>query len=554
MRRPRLLLVLLLLGTSPGLIQGPTVTVNFDLDPAGQPIADGEALNDVYASFGLSFERVGQGSCGRDDRVFANDDQGGEPAFASPPNVVSICGAGEFSDWNEESGFVRVDLERPALEVCVVVRPSGSDGEGLLRILDSFDREVRSAVSTPGVLETLCIQGEDFTRFEFAGGDEGFARFDDLRVTYAPRRVDFDQTPSGDPVLPGADVGSLYGELGVRFAQLGGRASACNDDLVHANSDRGGADEPVGSAPNVVTPCPEGRFSDFNGAAQGTVRALFERSASVACVGVFPTSREDRGFLRALDAEGNVLDEGRSPPGVDGELCVSGERIRALEFAGADDHYARFDDLEFVFGAAVLDFDQGPHGESIDPGSVLNDVYADAGVLLARDGLRSPTCGVGDEVYANADLPDGFGSPPNAISVCDTRFSDFSEGREGVVHATFALDALRICVDATPTRSSDVAVLRSYDANDALLGELFSSPGSPETLCIDGSGIRGVRFAGFEDGYARFDDLIAYTSPESPGTGVPSAVVTFVPEPSSWLLSTTALAVLAVLSLGRPRP
>jgi hypothetical protein len=152
-------------------------------------------------------------------------------------------------------------------------------------------------------------------------------------------------------------------------------------------------------------------------------------------------------------------------------------------------------------------------------------------------------------VYANADLPDGFGSSPNAISVCDTRFSDFSEGREGAVHATFALDALRICIDAIPTRSSDVAVLRSYDANDTLLGELFSSPGIPGRLCLDGSGIRGVRFAGFEDGYARFDDLIAYTSPESPespGTGVPSAVVTFVPEPSSWLLSTSALAVLAI--------
>ncbi len=551
--RQLLLLAGILVATLPGLLEGPTVTVNFDRDAIGDPIADGQPLNSAYASFGLSFERVGRpGGCGQDGIVFANDDQGGEPAFASAPNVVSICSGGEFSDWNEGRGYVRVDLERPGLEACVVVRPSGQDGEALLRIVDEAGDPVRTVTSTPGVLQTLCIRGDGFRHLEFAGsGNLGFARFDDLRITYAPRQVDFDVTPDGEPVLPGTSVGSLYSALGVVFEQVGGRTTACNDGIVHANSDQGAGEQPVGSPPNVVTPCPERRFSDFNGGAQGIVRALFERQASAACIGVFPTSEDDRGFLRALDAGRNVLAEESSPAGRDGRLCVSGERIRALEFAGADDGYARFDDLHFVFGAAVLDFDRGPGGEPIEAGSILNDFYRGLGVLLARDGLRPPSCGEGDEVYASGDLPDGFGSSPNALSVCNTRFSDFSEGREGTVHALFALDALRVCVAVRPTNSGDFAALRSYDGNDVLLGEELSAPGVEQTLCIDGHGVRGVRFAGFEDRYARFDDLIVYSSPESVESGTGSAVIHFAPEPSSGLLAGAALAVLVGIARTR---
>jgi hypothetical protein len=509
----------------------------------------------VYARFGLSFERVeGSGGCGEQGVVFANDDRGGEPGFASAPNVVSICGGGEFSDWNEVRGFIRVDLERPGLEACVAVRPSGENGQALLRIVDEAGDPVRTVSSAPGVAETLCIEGDGFRRVEFAGsGSRGFARFDDLRITHAPRRVDFDRTPDGELVLPGTPVASLYADLGVIFEQVGGgRTSACDDDSVYANSDQGSDEEPAGSVPNVVTPCPERRFSDFNGAAQGLVRASFARQASAACIGVFPTSEQDRGFLRALDAEGETLDEGSSPSGSDGLLCVSGERIRALEFAGADDGYARFDDLEFVFGAAVLDFDLGSGGEPIAAGTVLNELYRDLGVLLTRDSLRPPTCGEGDQVYAIADLPDGFGSPPNAISVCNTGFSDFSEGREGLVRALFAVDAVRVCVDVAPTRSGDFATLRSFDGNDVLLGEVHSAPGVPQTLCIDDRGVRAVRFGGFEDRYARFDDLIVYSSPEL--LEAAPVVVRFVPEPSPGLLAGAALAALLCLACRSRRP
>ena len=210
--RQLLLLIGILVATTPGLIDGPTVTVNFDRDPFGDPIAAGQPLNDVYARFGLSFERVeGSGGCGEQGVVFANDDRGGEPGFASAPNVVSICGDGEFSDWNERRGFVRVDLERPGLEACVAVRPSGENGQALLRIVDEVGDPVRTVTSAPGVAETLCIEGDGFRRVEFAGsGSQGAARFDDLRITYAPRRVDFDRTPDGALVLPG--TGSRPGD------------------------------------------------------------------------------------------------------------------------------------------------------------------------------------------------------------------------------------------------------------------------------------------------------------------------------------------------------
>jgi hypothetical protein len=546
--RQLLMLIGILAATTPGLIDGPTVTVNFDRDPSGDPIADGQPLNDLYADFGLSFERVeGSGGCGEPGVVFANDDRGGEPGFGSAPNVVSICGAGDFSDWNEARGLVRVDLERPGREACVAVRPSVDEGEALLRIVDAAGKPLRTVLSTPGVSQTLCIQADGFRRVEFAGsGSRGYVRFDDLRITYMPRQVDFDQDPAGEPVLPGTEVGSLYAELGVAFEQVGGRTSACADAAVYANSDQGASEDLVGSPPNRVTPCPEGRFSDFNGEGEGVVRASFEREASTACISVFPTSEEDRGFLRALDAAGDVLAEDSSPSGRDGHLCVSGARVRALEFAGADDGYARFDDLEFVFGAALLDFDRAPGGEPIAAGAVLNERYRDRGVLLARDGQRPPSCGEGDEVYAAADRPEGFGSAPNVISVCNARFSDFSEGREGLVHALFAVDAVRVCVDATATRDDDFATLRSYDGNDVLLTEVHSMPGVEETLCVEGPGVRAVRFAGFEGHYARFDDLIVHSSLEPMQAA--TAVVYFVPEPSPGLLSGAALIALSYLA------
>jgi hypothetical protein len=549
--RELLLLIAILAATAPGLIDGPTVTVNFDRDPFGDPIADGQPLNDVYARFGLLFERIGGGGCGQDGVVFANDDRGDETAFASAPNVVSICGAGDFSDWNEIHGVVRVELERPGREACVAVKPSGSDGQAFLRTVDLAGEPLQTVTSSPGVLETLCVTGDGFRRVEFAGsGSVGFARFDDLRITYAPRQVDFDRTREG-PVEPGSAVDGLYADLGVLFEQVGGRTSACDDETVYANSDQGPGDEPVGSVPNVVTPCPERRFSDFNGGAEGVVRARFEREASSACVGVFPSSDSDRGFLRALDASGEVLAEGSSPDGSEGSLCVEGERIRALEFAGADEGYARFDDLEFVFGAAVLDFDRDSDGEPIEAGAVVNERYEGLGVLLQRDGVRAPSCGEGDAVYASDDLPDGFGSSPNAVSVCNTRFSDFSEGREGLVHALFAVDAVRVCVDVTPTGSDDFATLRAYDGNDELVGEELSTAGVQQTLCIEQDGVRGVRFAGFEDRYARFDDLVVHTSAVLAQPA--PATVYFVPEPSSELLTATALVVLASLAMARAR-
>jgi hypothetical protein len=123
------------------------------------------------------------------------------------------------------------------------------------------------------------------------------------------------------------------------------------------------------------------------------------------------------------------------------------------------------------------------------------------------------------------------------------------------VHALFAVDAVRVCVDVAPTRSGDFATLRSFDGNDILLGEVNSAPGVPQTLCIDGRGVRAVRFGGFEDRYARFDDLIVYSSPELP-EAMP-VVVRFVPEPAPGLLAGAALAALFCLAClarrSRPR-
>jgi hypothetical protein len=507
----------------PGDARAATVTLNFDVAPDGSDIPTGAIVDTIYAPFGVTFERVEQsmGGC-PGTNVYAND----RNDFASSPNVVTTCAGISFPSFNNSHAYVQGTLERDAIEVCVAVDPETDSDFGVLEIVDDMGTVLDSVTSTQAVQETICIQGDAIRFFRFAG-DGRLASFDDLRITYAPNRIDFDSGADGADIADGTVIDTLFESEGVVFEKVNG-SGICGGDAVYANAD---LPDGFGSSPNAVSIC-NNNFSDFSEDTHGRVRAFFARRANLVCIDALPSGDSDQAVLRAFNRFGRVVAKTLSLPGNSEErICVSSTTLRAVEFAGYQEGLAHFDNLEFTFGGATINFDVDTNAIPIPGGSVINSTYENAGVLLAGERIGM-SCGTGDEVYANNDQIAAFGSPPNQVSLCNTNFSDFSENGQGMVHASFPLDALSVCVAVRATNAGDSAVLRSFDASDVQLDEVTSSNGATETLCIAGDGIRAVRFAGKGSRFARFDDLD----------------VTFSPEPGSAALGAASLAMLAGLA------
>ncbi len=510
----------------PGSALAATITVNFDVDPDGDPIANGAVVDSTYQRFGISLTCVDvSGGCTGTD-VYANDGDD----FASSPNVVTTQPSG-FPSFNNSDAWIEGSLERAAIEVCIAVNPETSGDRGKLAIVDNLGNELDSVVSATGVTGPICVQAAAIQFFRFAG-DGKFASFDDLRITYGPNRVDFDTTADGSAVPDGAPVDDLFVSEGVTFERVG--SGACGQDFVFANDDLPGS---FGSPPNAVSVCNGSNFSDFSENQNGRVRAFFARRVNQVCIDALPSSGSDQAVLRGFDKDGQQIVQTNSAAGnFEQRICVSDSQLRSVEFGGLGNDFARFDNLDFDFGAASIDFDVDTADQPIPGDSVINDTYVSASVLFEGERVGM-SCGVGDEVYANDDVTGDFASSPNQVSICNTNFSDFSENAQGMVHASFGFDALSVCIDVRATKAADYAVMRSYDASDVEISQVSSQAGATETLCITGDGIRGVRFAGAGGRFARFDNLD----------------VTFSPEPGSALLGLSSLLVLAGLAR-RVRP
>ena len=67
-----------------------------------------------------------------------------------------------------------------------------------------------------------------------------------------------------------------------------------------------------------------------------------------------------------------------------------------------------------VAATLVINFDTDPIGNPIEDGTIVDELYAVLGVTFGPEGAS--TCGT--NVYANADRPASFGSPPNVVSIC----------------------------------------------------------------------------------------------------------------------------------------
>jgi hypothetical protein len=164
-----------------------------------------------------------------------------------------------------------------------------------------------------------------------------------------------------------------------------------------------------------------------------------------------------------------------------------------------------------------FDFDQMPDIGSILPGATVNSVYSRLGVTFSR----SNPLGLcpGTAVYANDyGLNDygllGFYSGQNNISVCPLGIaSDFSQYGYGTIKAMFVVPAAESCIDATPTGFHNllpggVAFIEALDGNGNVMSRTESTTErTSQQLCVRGTGIAGVRFAGKGSAYAIFDNL-----------------------------------------------
>jgi hypothetical protein len=184
---------------------------------------------------------------------------------------------------------------------------------------------------------------------------------------------------------------------------------------------------------------------------------------------------------------------------------------------GSTDEFSRF--TWALPSQLDLNFDQTSDRNAILPGAVLNTTYAPSGVTFSRSQPLA-LCS-GSSVYANdygllASGLLGFQSGQNNISVCPLGVAaDFSEWIHGTVVAKFALPAVQACITATPTgfkglfpQPGGVAFIEALDANGNVVNRTESSTQRvPQQLCVTGSGIAAVRFAGKGSAYAIFDNL-----------------------------------------------
>jgi len=159
-----------------------------------------------------------------------------------------------------------------------------------------------------------------------------------------------------------------------------------------------------------------------------------------------------------------------------------------------------------VSQTVTINFDTDTAGHAVPNGAVVDTLYSPWGVTFSPVG--SGGCSLGLHVFANADQPSGFGSPPNVVSLCGGGYSsDIDQNGIGLIKASFTTDANQVCIDVRPDGSSDNAVINAYDVAASPIGSATSTAGATQTLCVSAVGIRSVQFSGDGSHFCRFDNL-----------------------------------------------
>lgn len=175
----------------------------------------------------------------------------------------------------------------------------------------------------------------------------------------------------------------------------------------------------------------------------------------------------------------------------------------------------------------LINFDTDANGAPVASGTAVNALYASLGVTFAREGALCS--GTGSDIYANADQPPGFGSPPNVVTPCrPPTASDINDANYGVIHVILARNATQVCIDVRPDQPTHFGTLRVFDAADSLVATASSAPGSTQQVCASGLGIRGARIAGGSaSAFARFDNLVVHFGGGPPTQGAYEGFIAF---------------------------
>lgn len=156
--------------------------------------------------------------------------------------------------------------------------------------------------------------------------------------------IDFDTDPSGNNIPAGFALDSVYSSYGLTFSHAGVQGGPCNG--AYANSDHPGD---FGSTPNTISSCPEPATSDFSEDNFGYLRMDTKDPAGSVCIDVRPNASSGSAVIKAYDGGGALIDSQSSPAGVNTTLCVTGRRIRTVDFSGSGTSLVRFDNLAITW-------------------------------------------------------------------------------------------------------------------------------------------------------------------------------------------------------------
>lgn len=153
-----------------------------------------------------------------------------------------------------------------------------------------------------------------------------------------------------------------------------------------------------------------------------------------------------------------------------------------------------------------INFDKAPDSAAVIAGTVIDSVYASAGVTFKEVG---PVCIDSANVFANSS---SSSSAPtfagNTVTTCNEGISsDISENGFGVVEVNLNRSAGQVCIDVAPDRVSDRAFLEVFNSGGASLGRDSSAAGATTTFCLTRTGIRRAHFSGNQGEFAKFDNL-----------------------------------------------
>ncbi|HEX7879443.1 MAG TPA: hypothetical protein VF720_08540 [Candidatus Eisenbacteria bacterium] len=162
--------------------------------------------------------------------------------------------------------------------------------------------------------------------------------------------INFDRDTNGIALESPAVINEVYLSWGVTFGSNPG--AQCGSGEVYATSACLSEPAPT-SAPNIVSFC--AGCSDIS-EDTGYVIATFLMPADSVCITAIAAEPNGRSYLRAYDAEHNLVVEDISNPELASDvLCVTGPAIHTVEFTGLPGEFAWFDDMQVSFAEVPVE-------------------------------------------------------------------------------------------------------------------------------------------------------------------------------------------------------